>query len=269
MHLTFSALYALAGKCGFLRESHGLGILEPARLLPLDIHGIVAVEGARDINALRTGHAIPAPGASHLLPGADLPLDNLDQFTVMLRKMPCLCFTRHPAVFAYHFHGIHTRKHAGHLRLIIQPAESKLRRRPSVSVLLDHSLCPGREKIHQLSAPERLHDDHRDPLLRRGLQPLRPCLGHIIQIIILDLAEIPVIIIQDPNEVLGISMVGKADIPDLARLLLLFDPAEDPNGLQLLPHGHIRQVMHQIVVHIVRTQPRQFFIEVSVDRFPA
>ncbi len=72
MHLTLSALYALVGESGLTGKTDGLGILETAVTLGLDVHGVVASEGSGDIDTLWTWHTIPAAGAAYLFKLPDL-----------------------------------------------------------------------------------------------------------------------------------------------------------------------------------------------------
>ena len=83
----------------------------------------------------------------------------------------------------------------------------------------------------------------------------------LVQVVVLDLAEIPVVILQDLQEILRVSVVGKPDIPDDAGFLLLPDPFQDPHLLQPDPLGDVRQHMHQVIVDIVRLKPFQFLPE--------
>ena len=68
--------------------------------------------------------------------------------------------------------------------------------------------------------------------------------------------------------IVGVPVVGKADVPDLAALLFLPDPVQDAHLLQLLPHGHVRQVVHQVVVDVVRAQTAQLLAEIAVQSRP-
>ena len=60
-------------------------------------------------------------------------------------------------------------------------------------------------------------------------------------------------------------MIGKADIPDRSGLLFLPDPVNNSDLFELLPHGQICQMMHQVVVHIVRAQTAQFLAKIAVQ----
>ena len=56
-------------------------------------------------------------------------------------------------------------------------------------------------------------------------------------------------------------MEGEADVPDLARRLLLGDPLPDAQALQLVPGGHVGDHVHQVVVDVVGAQAAQLLAE--------
>lgn len=90
-----------------------------------------------------------------------------------------------------------------------------------------------RQQVYQLAAPERLHDDDRDALGLGGLQSGPARLGVLVQIIILNLAEVPVVSVQNLQEGVGAAVVGKADLPDAALGLAGGDPVLDAQGFQV------------------------------------
>ena len=61
-------------------------------------------------------------------------------------------------------------------------------------------------------------------------------------------------------------MIGKADIPDLAGLLFLPDPVLDAELFEPFPLGDVRQMVHQIVIHIIRAQAGKLLAEKTVQR---
>ena len=258
---TFAASDTLSRKLRLQSQAHILGIVHPAAPLSVCIHGIVIKESARNIHALRAGHAVPASGAAHLFGGADLVPHAPDQGEILLRERAGPGILRGRQVLLNHFRGIHAGEHHGHLRLVEKPAEGPRRRGPAAAVCRDRFPGSCRQQAHQSSAPQRFHDNHRDSFGGGGLQARGSGLGVLVQIIILDLAEIPVVILQDLQEVLRIPVVGKTDIPDGSFLFLLRDPVLNAHFLQALPLRGIRQHVHQIVVDVVCLQPLQFLPE--------
>ena len=123
----------------------------------------------------------------------------------------------------------------------------------------------GGQQIHEFAAAQRLHDDNGDAFRGSGPEAIHARLGGFVQIIVLDLAEIPVIVLQDLQELVRVAVIRKADVPDGARLFLPGDPFADAEFFQLLPLGEIRELVHQVVVDVIGAKPFQTFIEVPVD----
>ena len=86
-------------------------------------------------------------------------------------------------------------------------------------------------------------------------------LAVFIQVIILYLAEIPVVGVHQTAEHLRAAVVGKADLTDLAVFLLLRDPLLNAQLLQALPGVGIAEHVHQVVFHMVGAQPLQLLPE--------
>ena len=101
-----------------------------------------------------------------------------------------------------------------------------------------------RQQIHQLAAPQGLHDDHRDASGRGGLQTGPAGLADLVHVVVLDLTEVPVIGLQDLQKHLRVSVEGEADLADGAGLLFPGDPVLDPQGHQLVPGVQIREHVH-------------------------
>ena len=60
-------------------------------------------------------------------------------------------------------------------------------------------------------------------------------------------------------------MIGEADIANGTGRFLLFNPVKNSNLLEFLPHRNIRQMMHEIIIHVICTKAGEFFIEVSIN----
>ena len=122
--------------------------------------------------------------------------------------------------------------------------------------------------MNQSASPERFHDNNRYSLSRCRLQSCSPRLRILIHIVILNLAEIPVIGIQNLQEHFCISVKGKADIPNLSGFFLSGDPLFYAKFFQTLPFRNICKHMHQVVIHMICLQPGQFFVKISVNGSP-
>ena len=83
----------------------------------------------------------------------------------------------------------------------------------------------------------------------------------LVQVVILNLTEIPVIGIHDLTEHFRIPVVGKADLSDGAAFLLFCNPVLNPQSLQPFPCFHVVEHVHQIVIHMIRSQALQFLRE--------
>ena len=95
----------------------------------------------------------------------------------------------------------------------------------------------------------------------RLLQPAAPCLIIFIDIVILDLAKIPIICLQQLGELLLPTVIGKPDRPDAARLLLRPNPILNPQAAEAIPCFHIRQHMNKKIIDIIRPQPVQHLMQ--------
>ena len=74
-------------------------------------------------------------------------------------------------------------------------------------------------QLHQPPAPQRLHDDYRQTLFVGVQQPAPAGLAVLVQIVVLNLAEVPVIGVHQAAELFAAAVIGKADLPDLADAL--------------------------------------------------
>ena len=92
-------------------------------------------------------------------------------------------------------------------------------------------------------------------MLGRGvLQAPAARLGVLVHIVILYLAEIPVIRVHKLAEHLGIAVVGEAHLPDGSGPLFFPQPLHYTQRLQTFPGLYVREHVHQIVIHTVCTQ---------------
>ena len=126
-----------------------------------------------------------------------------------------------------------------------------------------------RQHVHQPAAAERLHDHDGDSPGSCGLQAVASRLRDLVVVVVLDLADVPVIVVQDLQETVRIAMEGEADVPDRAGSFLLLQPLGDAEDLQFLPHGHVRQMVHQVVINAVGLQPAELLTEILFRSGPA
>ena len=239
-----------------------------AGCFPFAVAPVVSGDCSGDINSLGTWHAVVAARAPDLHPGIDDGCNLAQHLPVILHQNPGEGVACGPEVLFEHLHVVHAGKHHRDLLLIPKPQECPLGRAVMGRMVPEglHGIL--RKLGNQLTSPERLHDHDRDPLAVGIFQPPSSCLRMLIHIIILDLAEIPVISVYDLAEHITVPMIGKPDLPDLSAGLLLFQPFLDPELLELFPCRDVIQHMHEIIVNIIRTQPAQMLIEVFVQGFP-
>ena len=183
--------------------------------------------------------------------------------------MSRLCLRCDAAVLLHHLERIHTRQNDRDLLLIIQPAKPPLGRRPAATALFHSRESSFRKHIYKFASPKRLHDDDRYALGGSCAKTADARLGDLIQIVILDLTEVPVVVVQDFEEVFCVAVIRKSNVPDLTARFLLGNPVDDTDLLQLLPHGHICHVVHQIVVNIRCSEPGELLVKILIQLFPA
>jgi len=148
--------------------------------------------------------------------------------------------------------------------LIPQPVKGPLGRgTPDFRVVHDLPRGVG-QAVRQPPASQRLHNDNGQPLFGGFVQSCDACLGIFVQIVVLNLAEVPVVDIQKAAEHIGVSVVGKAHLPDLTGLLFLLQPGKDTQVAEPLPGLDIREHMHQVVVHVVRAQTAQLLLKIGL-----
>ena len=120
-------------------------------------------------------------------------------------------------------------------------------------------------QIHQLAAPQGFHDDHGNSLLCCRLKSRPSGLGVLVQIVILNLTEVPVISVQNLEEHFRIPVVGEADISDSPFFFLPGNPLLNPQILEPHPFRVIREHVHQVVVNMIGAQTGKFFTEGFVN----
>ena len=111
------------------------------------------------------------------------------------------------------------------------------------------------------SAPQRLHDDDGNALGGGGLQSPAAGLGVLVQIVVLDLAEVPVVGVQQLHKSRCVPVERKSDPPDLARSLQLLQPVPYAHGAELFPGGTVGQHVHEVKVDVVGAQAGQLLLK--------
>ena len=214
MLFAFAAFHALSGEGGPPGEAHGLGKLEAAGALRLRKHGVVAAEDAGYVDALGTGHAVAAAGAADFFLLPDALFHFFEDLEVLVGQVSGLRLGGDPAVFLHHFQRVHARQDDCHLRLVVEPAQAPFSRGPGPAAVLHGLSGAGGKGVDQLAPAQGLHDHDRDPSGSRSFETVHARLRDLVQVIVLDLAEVPVVVGQNLLEIVGVSVVGEADVAD-------------------------------------------------------
>ena len=232
------------------------------------IAAIVGGEGTGNVNALGAGHAVSTAGAGHLHLGVDGGKHTADHGLIFGGKHANCTFGGGFDIFLQHFHGVHAGQNAGDLRLIPQPTERPLGRRSG------HGMCGKfvngrlRQVVDQFSAPEGFHDNYGDSFGSGVLQTTAAGLGVLIHVVILDLAEIPVIDVDQLAEIFGVAVVGEAYLTDSAGFFLFLQKFQNAHLDQLFPGCHVRQHVHQVIVDVVSLQTGQMLLKDLFHHLP-
>ena len=152
---------------------------------------VVQCENAGDIHTLGTGLAVAAGGTAHLHLLVDGPDHRPIKCRFLFSLFPYGHITGGADIFHNHLIGIHAGEDHRDLFLIPQPPQTPFGRSAVFRSAFKSFQGFGRQVIHQFTAPQRLHDDHRQTLGMGMVQSPAARLRMFIQIIILDLAEIP------------------------------------------------------------------------------
>lgn len=86
----------------------------------------------------------------------------------------------------------------------------------------------------------------------------------LIQVIVLNLAKVPVIGVEQFQKGHRIAMERKTDAPDGPGFFLFLDPFSYPQAAQLLPGGQIGKHVHQVEIDMVSTQTGQLLLKAAL-----
>ena len=266
--LALAAAHAAGGLGGLLPQSGTHDVVRHAPELSVGGAAVVGGEGAGDVHPVRAGHAVAAAGAAHLHFGVDGGHHLGQHGAVFLGELSGAGLVGDAHVLRHHLHGVHAAEDAGDLALIPQPAKAPLGGAAAAGMGCKQLFGLRRQVVHQPSATERLHDDNHQPLGCGVLQSGAAGLAVLVQIVVLDLAEVPVPGVHQTAEGVGVAVVGKTHLRYSAGGLLCRQPLLDAQGLQAVPGLVIGEHVHEVVVHVVGAQAAQLLIEVLVQALP-
>ena len=101
------------------------------------------------------------------------------------------------------------------------------------------------------------------------VQSAAACLTVFVHVVVLDLAKIPFIGVHQMAEHVAVAVVGKAHLTNFARAFLFLQPFLNAQTAHLFPGGGIGEHVHQVIIHMIGTQPFQFFPEQFFHPVPA
>ena len=86
-------------------------------------------------------------------------------------------------------------------------------------------------------------------------------LSMLVHIVVLNLAEIPVICVHQFHKSFRIAVIGEANLADCTAFPFLIDPLLNAQILHSSPCVHIAEHVHQVVINMIRPQALQLFLE--------
>ena len=98
----------------------------------------------------------------------------------------------------------------------------------------------------------------------RRLQPGAPGLAVFVHIVVLDLAEIPVIAVEQALEHRGRAVETEPRLADLPGRFLFGQPLPHARGFELAPAFDIGQHVHEIIVDMVGAQAAQLLGKIAL-----
>ena len=235
-------------------------------------HIVVMAEDRRDIESVRTGHAVVAGGTRDRVEIAYLVCQMHEQRIFFGGDRPQRRIGA--AVLFEVFHISHARQHGKYLLRCTGIAECPFSRR-SVDVGTFHLFENMRGLFRQTTAQQRLHDDTRNTTFRQLIVQVRSvrvtrviALGIMpVEVVELDLHEIPMVLafvmpFEQHIEDTHIAVVGETEITDASFLFLLHKPIEDAvvhiagvKGLKgVFSSCAATDTMQQQVIHVVGAQ---------------
>ena len=165
------------------------------------------------------------------------------------------------AVFFHHVERVHAGEDDCDAALAVEPAQAPLGRGPSVRVVCQYLFRALRKEVYQAAAAEWFHDDDGNALRLRGLKAASARLRMFVHVVVLDLAEVPVIGVQNPAKFIRRPVEGEADLPNLAGGFLLLNPVLDAEGADPFPGAEVGDHVHEVVVDVICSEPREFFLK--------
>jgi hypothetical protein len=160
---------------------------------------IRVIEGktSGDIDTCRAGHAVPAPRAINLHqmpPGITGPCDDSKFGIREGTRQPVLCS---PEIFIDMKFLVHPGEHNRNFGMVPDPSESPFGRSAADRCILPDFFNISGHLPAKVATTEGFHDHDCEPVFGGVFESFCPCLIILIKIIVLDLTELPWVLIHD------------------------------------------------------------------------
>lgn len=224
----------------------------------IHLEGIVDGEERRDIDRLRTViTAIAASRAGNLQVIVEF-LTGLHQSGLVLCGKSALGLEGLHVVNDL-IHGGHAAENDLYAVKTLQPAECPACDAPIGMLCLEDSLCL-RSKGRKASAADRLHDNYRNIT---GMYRLILSLGGAVlpvEVVELELAELPIGVVRELLEVLHLCVGGEAQMLDASGLLLL-DEVLDAAAVYVLLPSVVKNSVDEVEINVVSLELRKLLLK--------
>ena len=245
---------AFVGAAVFGPDHFEVEILRRIRVVQREI--VPYLENAGDVHAVGTGHAIAAVRAADLRAAVVRRAHIVHQLQLFRGHDAGVHRVEDPQVLLDLLGLVAAGQHDRHLRVVAQPAEAPLDRSALHRERVIERLHV-RGRLGQPAAEKAFHDHDRDAFAAGQFQALRARLVVDVHVVVLDLAHVPVVVVQDVLEFLVRAVEREALVADLSRLLHVVKKLRRPDLFKMLPFLPVQRV-HQVEIDVVSLKLLQF-----------
>lgn len=171
-----------------------------------DFDIVEVIETFGNIDAYGAWHAICTASARDSLLASEGISHGFDSFELFRGEAIGKGFLGDLEICHEHFFVAHARENAGDGGVIPNPAESPIGIAALYGGIIEFSLGILGERVGEIAALEGTHDDDGEAFAGGVFEALGASLGEFVHIVPLDLAEIPIIGIDDFGEFVGTSV---------------------------------------------------------------
>lgn len=263
-----AAIHAIARPAGIVAACAGAHhVLLQSFVSAVRERGVVGRETAGDVDSPGAGHAVVATGAVYFVAFVEDVHHFVDAGKLVVAQRVGQRVFRAGDVRRQLLEGSHARKHHGRLGVIPYPAQPPRSRGGCWIAAFERFDGFGWQSAGKLAAQQRLHDDHWQSARCRQFESCATGLIVHVHVVVLYLAEIPSVSVDQAREVALRPMIGKPDLTYFFRALFPVDPFLDAQGDELIPLSGVGHIVNEIVVEIVGAQARFLLGEKPLDVF--